>query len=61
MNTSIYVLFSTVSVIKHLIWQQLDQQDTLDWDRKRLVDFNAPKTQLVLMSDPMLLAANWTC
>ena len=48
MNTSIYVLFSTVSVIKHLIWQQLDQQDTLDWNRKRLVDFNAPKTQLVL-------------
>ena len=48
MNTSIYVVFSTISVIKHLIWQQLDQQDTLDWDRKRLVDFNAPKTELVL-------------
>ena len=38
------------------LWQQLelaselesDLQDTVDWGRKRLVDFNAGKTQLVL-------------
>ena len=38
------------------LWQQLelaselesDQQDTVDWGRKWLVDFNAGKTQLVL-------------
>ena len=36
------------------LWQQLelasesDLQDTVDWSRKWLVDFNAGKTQLVL-------------
>ena len=40
------------------LWQQLelasevesDQQDTVDWGRKWLVDFNARKTQLVLFN-----------
>ena len=47
-------LLSTLSVIKHL-WQQLelpselgpDLRDTVDWDRKWLVDFNPGKTQMV--------------
>ena len=26
-----------------------DQRDTVDWDRKWLVDFNAGKTQMVLI------------
>ena len=38
------------------LWQQLeltselkfDIQDTMDWSRKRLVDFNTGKTQLAL-------------
>ena len=74
-DTSIYAVLSTISVIKHLIELifelESDQHDTLDWDRKRLVDFNARKTQLVLfdrsndsgaiMSGPMLLAATWIC
>ena len=38
------------------MWQQLefafelesDLQDTVDWDRKQFVDFNAGKTQMVL-------------
>ena len=71
MNTSIYVVFSTISVIKHLIWQQLDQQDTLDWDRKGLLISMLQKLSLscltgpiilvLLMSGPTLLAATWTC
>ena len=48
-------VLSTLSVIRHL-WQQLELaselesglRDTLDRGRKRLVDFNAGKTQLVL-------------
>ena len=48
------ILLSTVSVIRHL-WQQLelasnlesDLRDTVEWGRKRLVDFNAGKIQLV--------------
>ena len=48
------ILLSTVSVIRHL-WQQLelasnlesDLRNTVEWGRKRLVDFNAGKIQLV--------------
>ena len=47
------ILLSTLNVIS---WEQLelssehesDPQDTVDWGRKWLVDFNAGKTQLVL-------------
>ena len=47
------ILLSVLSVIRHLIWQQVelaseiesDLRDTVDWDRKWLVDFNAGKTQ----------------
>ena len=50
------ILLSILSVIKHDLWQQLelasgldsDLQDTVDWGRKWLADFNAGKTQLVL-------------
>ena len=49
------IVLSTLNVIRHL-WQQLglvseiesDLRDTVDWDRKWFVDFNARKTQLVL-------------
>ena len=42
------------------LWQQLelasefeyDLQDTMNWGRKWLVDFNAGKTQLVLFDQP---------
>ena len=52
------ILLSTLSVIRHLIdgnsqnwllsfenWSDLE--DTVDWNRKWIVDFNAGKTQLV--------------
>ena len=39
-------LFSTLNVIRHLIW------DTADWDRKWLVNSNAGKTQLVSFDRP---------
>ena len=57
------ILLSIQSVIRHLIsdqlsdpWQQLeliselesDLQDTVEWGKKWVVDFNAGKTQLVL-------------
>ena len=51
------ILLSTLNEFRHLdLWQQLELaselesvlQDTVDWDRKWLVDFNARKTQLVL-------------
>ena len=53
------ILLSILSVIRHLIsnlWQQFelaselesDLQDTVDWGKKWLVDFNAGETQLVL-------------
>ena len=57
-NIAIYVddttLYSNCDQASDL-WQQLelapelesDLQDTVDWDRKWLVDFNARKTQLV--------------
>ena len=46
-------LLSILSVIRHLIWQQLelvselefDLRDTVNWGKKRLVDFNTGKTQ----------------
>ena len=49
------ILLSILSAIRHLICEQLklaselesDLQDTVDWGRKWLVDFNAGKTQLV--------------
>ena len=52
------ILLSTVNVIRHLIcgsnWYLVlvskiksDLQDTVDWERKWLVNFNAGKTQLV--------------
>ena len=59
------ILLSIQSVIRHLIsdqlsdpWQQLelisehesDLQDTVDWGKKWIVDFNAGKTQLVLFN-----------
>ena len=50
------ILLPILSVIRHLMCQQLelaselesDLQDTVDWGKKWLVDFNAGKTQLVL-------------
>ena len=53
------ILFSTCDQASDL-WQQLelaselesDLQDTVDWGRKWLVDFNAGKTQLVLFDQP---------
>ena len=47
-----------LSYILAELWQQLefvselesDLQDTVDWDRKWLVDFNTGKTQLVLFN-----------
>ena len=51
------ILLSILSVIRQAsdLWQQLelaselksDLQDTVDWGRKWLVDFNTGKTQLV--------------
>ena len=41
------ILLSTLNVIRHLICGH--RQDTVDWGRKWLVDFNARKTQLVLL------------
>ena len=50
------ILFSTLCVIRNLICMQelelaskveSDLQDTVDWDRKCLADFNVRKTQLV--------------
>ena len=46
-------------------WQQLefvselesDLQDTVNWGRKWLVDFNAGKTQLVLFDQPNITGA----
>ena len=50
------ILLTILSVIRHDLWQQLeftselesDLQDTVDWGKFWLVDFNAGKTQLVL-------------
>ena len=51
------ILLSTVSVIRHLICGNnynrllnlyLIYENTVDWGRKQLNDFNAEKTQLVL-------------
>ena len=50
------ILLSNLNVIRHLICfnklelaseLESDPRDTVDWDRKWLVDFNAGKTQLV--------------
>ena len=49
------IVLSILSVIRHLICGKLefaselesDLQDTVDWGKKWLVDFNAGKTQLV--------------
>ena len=55
---SMLIILSTLNVIRHLsdLWQQVELaseiepnlQDTEDWGRKWLVDFNSGKTQLVL-------------
>ena len=55
---SMLIILSTLNVIRHLsdLWQQVELaseiesnlQDTDDWGRKWLVDFNSGKTQLVL-------------
>ena len=50
------ILLTILSVIRHDLWQQLeftselesDLQDTVDWGKFWLVDFNAGKIQLVL-------------
>ena len=51
------ILRPSLNVIRHLICKQQlklaaelesDLQDTVDWGRKWVVDFNAGKTQLVL-------------
>ena len=47
------ILLFVPSVIRHLIYElffelESDLQDTVDWGKKWLVDFNAGKTQLVL-------------
>ena len=50
------ILLFTLSVSRHLdLWQKVelaselesDQQETVDWGKKWLIDFNARKTQLV--------------
>ena len=46
------ILLSIISVIRHLIRGlaselESDLRDTVDWDKKWLVDFSAGKTQLV--------------
>ena len=52
------ILLSILSVIKVSdLWQQLelaselesDRRNTVEWGKKWLVDFNAAKTQLVLL------------
>ena len=46
--TMLMILLSILSVIRHLICQlKSDLEDTVDWGKKWLVDFNAGKTQLV--------------
>ena len=49
---SVLMILSTLNVIRHLICSNnynylLNLQDTVDWGRKWLADFNAEKTQLV--------------
>ena len=54
------ILLSILNVIRHLICGNIelaselesDLQDTMDWGKKWLVDFNAGKTQLVLFDRP---------
>ena len=51
------ILLSTLNVIRHLIcgnqlhwllnWIQVESEDTVDWERNWLVEFNARKTQLI--------------
>ena len=51
------ILLSTLNVIRHLIcgnqlnwllnWIQIESEDTVDWERNWLVEFNARKTQLI--------------
>ena len=53
---SMLIILSTLNVIRHLsdLWQQVELaseiesnlQDTEDWGRKWLVDFNSGKTQI---------------
>ena len=52
---SMLIIVSALSVIRDLVWQQTrvaseresDTWDTVDWDRKWLVDFIFEKTQLI--------------
>ena len=53
---SVLMILSTLNVIRHLICSNnynylLNLQDTVDWGRKWLADFNAEKTQLVFFFD----------
>ena len=56
-NTTLYSKYDQASAL----WQQLelasalesDQRDTVDWGMKRLVDFNAGKTELVFFDLPI--------
>ena len=59
------ILLSTLSVIWH-VWQQLEMaaelesniQDTVDWGKKWLVDFNAGgKTQIILLGQSNITGA----
>ena len=58
LSSMLMILLSILSVIKVSdLWQQLelaselasDRRDTVEWGKKWLVDFNAAKTQLVLL------------
>ena len=61
------IILSTLNVIRHLsdLWQQVELaseiesnlQDTDDWGRKWLVDFNSGKTQLVLSDQSSKIGA----
>ena len=58
LSSMLMILLSILSVIKVSdLWQQLelaselesDRRNTVEWGKKWLVDFNAAKTQLVLL------------
>ena len=64
---SMLLLLPTLKERNSDLWQQLqlaselesDLQETLDWGRKGLVDFNAGKTQLCLTSRITLVLLMW--
>ena len=63
------ILLSTLSLIRNLMWQQLelvselesDLKDTLDWGRKRLVHFNAGKAQFVFVWPVKIIGLSLSC